>query len=105
MTEHLRTARARDALIMARRATRGAPGVTCAMRQSARAATTRGPGGGFAMPQAEIAATRCWPARAAARRAICAWRERRYHHQRRHPALADQPPVTAEALVVHEQAA
>jgi len=60
----------------------------------------------FATLKAEVADTQNWPSRGAARLAIFEWIEVWYNRQRRHSALAYQPPVTAEAmLLLHDQAA
>ncbi len=60
----------------------------------------------FATLKAEVADTQIWPSRATARLAIFEWIEVWYNRQRRHSALAYQPPVTAEAmLLLHDQAA
>ncbi len=54
----------------------------------------------FATLEAEIADAHVWPSRAAARTAIFAWIEVWYNRQRRHSALAYQPPVAFEEVLL-----
>jgi len=54
----------------------------------------------FATRKAELADTHAWPRRTAARTAIFEWLEVWYNRQRCHSALAYQPPVAFEEVVV-----
>jgi len=54
----------------------------------------------FATLKAELVDAQRWPTRAAAQTAIFAWIEAFYNRQRRHSALNYQPPVTFEEVVV-----
>jgi putative transposase len=130
MADHLRTELALDALTMALRArcpsvglvhhtdrggqytaaayrgTLAAHGVTCSMSRSGECLDNAMAESFFATLKAEVADTQNWPSRGAARLAIFEWIEVWYNRQRRHSALAYQPPVTAEAmLLLHDQAA
>ena len=130
LAAHRRTDRARAALPLARRArcpsvglvhhtgrggqdtaaayrgTLAAHGVTGSRSRSGACLDNAMAARCFATRTAEVAATQHGPSRGAARRASCAWLAVWYHRQRRHSALAYQPPVTAAArLGLHEQAA
>jgi putative transposase len=62
----------------------------------------------FATLKAELADARSWPTRAAARQAIFEWIEVWYHRQRRHSALGYRSPAHVEeesVLLLSSQAA
>jgi len=124
LADHLRTALALDALTMAlarRRPGAGlvphtdrgcqdtaaayrealaARGVTAAMSRSGTCLDNAMAESFFATLKAELADAQRWPNRAAARTAIFAWIEAFYNRQRRHSALAYQPPVAFEEDVL-----
>jgi len=124
MADHLRTELALDALTMAlarRRPGAGlvhhtdrgcqytaaayrqvlaARGVTASMSRSGNCLDNAMAESFFATLKAEIADAQLWPNRAAARTAIFEWIEAFYNRQRRHSALAYQPPVAFEENVL-----
>ena len=124
MADHLRTELALDALAMAlrrRRPARGlvhhtdrgcqytaaayqaclaAHGITCSMSRSGDCLDNAVAESFFATLKAELGDARTWPTRAAARLAIFEWIEVWYNRQRRHSALAYQPPVAFEENVL-----
>lgn len=124
MADHLRTALALDALTMAlarRRPGAGlvhhtdrgcqytaaayrealaARGVTASMSRSGNCLDNAMAESFFATLKAEIGDAQLWPNRAAARTAIFEWIEAFYNRQRRHSALAYQPPVAFEEDVL-----
>jgi len=121
MADHLRTELALDALTMALRGRRPAPGlvhhtdrgcqytaaayqqalaardVICSMSRTGECLDNAMAESFFATLKAELVGTSPWPTRAAARTAVFAWIEIFYNRQRYHSALAYQPPVTFEA--------
>jgi putative transposase len=124
MADHLRTELALDALTMAlarRRPGAGlvqhtdrgcqytaaayrealaARGVTASMSRSGTCLDNAMAESFFATLKAEIGDAPLWPNRAAARTAIFEWIEAFYNRQRRHSALAYQPPVAFEEDVL-----
>jgi len=124
MADHLRTALALDALAMALRGRRPAPGLVhhtdrgcqytaAAYREAlaAREITASMSRTGdcydnamaerfFATLKAELVATKAWPTRAAARLAVFEWLEVWYNRQRRHSALAYHRPVSYEGTLL-----
>jgi transposase InsO family protein len=124
MADHLRTELALDALTMAlarRRPGAGlvhhtdrgcqytaaayrealaARGVVASMSRSGNCLDNAMAESFFATLKAEIADAALWPNRAAARTAIFEWIEAFYNRQRRHSALAYQPPVAFEEDVL-----
>jgi len=132
MADHLRSELAADALAMALQGRRPAPGlvhhtdrgcqytaatyrallaargVTVSMSRAGECLDNAMAESFFATLKAEFADTRTWPTRAAARQAIFEWLEVWYNRQRRHSALAYQPPVAYEEqqlLLLHDHAA
>ncbi len=131
LADHVRTELARDALTMARQARRPSPGLvhhtdrggqyTARAYQGALAArglvsSMRRAGDCldnamaercFSTLKVELVDGRSWTTRASARSAVFAWLAVRYNRQRRHAALAYQPPAAfeEELLLLHEHAA
>ncbi len=124
MADHLRTELALDALTMALRARRpgaglvhhsdrgsqytavayraalAAAGAIASMSRSGDCLDNAMAESFFATLKAEVADTRAWPSRTAARTAIFEWLEVWYNRQRRHSALAYQPPVAFEEVLL-----
>ncbi len=124
LADHLRTARALDALAMALRARRPPPGrvhhtdrggqyTAAAYREAlaARGVTVSMHRAGAcranalaerccATRKAEVADAGSWPSRAAARTATCAWLASWSNRQRRHAARNYRAPVTCEEDVL-----
>ncbi len=82
------------------RAALAARGVTASMSRSGNCLDNAMAESFFATLKAEIADAALWPNRAAARTAIFEWIEAFYNRQRRHSALAYQPPVAFEEDVL-----
>lgn len=124
MADHLRTELPLDALAMALRARRPASGLVhhtdrgcqytaaayqqalarrglvCSMSRSGDCLDNAMAESFFATLKAELVGARAWPTRAAARTAIFEWVEVFYNRQRAHSALAYQPPVTFEEVLL-----
>jgi len=120
MADHLRAELALDALAMARQSRRPPPGlvdhtdrgsqytaatyrsrlaargITCSMSRAGACLDNAMAASFFATRKAELVDADPWPTRAAARLAICEWREVWYNRQRRHSALAYHSPVAHE---------
>jgi putative transposase len=129
MADHLRTELALDALAMAlgqRRPGAGlvhhtdrgcqytatayqeslaAHGVTASMSRAGDCLDNAMAESFFATLKAELADSHVWPSRAAARTAIFEWIEVFYNRQRRHSALAYQPPAVFEEVLLLQDAA
>lgn len=124
MADHLRAELPLDALAMALRARRPAPGlvhhtdrgcqytaaayqarlaahaIVCSMSRSGDCLDNAMAESFFATLKAELVDARIWPTRAAARTAIFEWIEVWYNRQRRHSALAYRPPAVFEELLL-----
>ena len=124
LADHLRTARALDALAMALRARRPPPGrvhhtdrggqytatayqsclaahgITCSMSRAGECLDNAMAESFFSTLKAELVEARHWPTRATARTAIFEWLEVWYNRQRRHSALAYHSPVSFEEQVL-----
>jgi len=132
LADHLRMELALDALTMALRGRRPAPGlvhhtdrgsrytaaayqqalaargVVCSMSRAGACLDNAMAESFFATRKAAIADARTWPTRAAARTAIFEWIEVWHNRQRRHAALAYRAPVAHEEqhwLLMQEHAA
>jgi transposase InsO family protein len=85
---------------------RAARGVTVSMSRPGECLDSAMAESFFSTLKAEIADAQIWPSRAAARTAIFEWIEVFYNRQRRHSALAYQPPAAfAEVLLLQDRAA